>query len=173
MEITNVASFIAYWQRIHERTERVIAAIPAQQYDWRPTDDAFSFADLIRHLAAIERFMFAENVSGRWSTYPGHGSELADGAHDVLQYYRTMHQEAVALVAQLSDADLQLPCTTPGGTTMTRAKWLRAMIEHEVHHRGQIYLMLKLTGVTTPPLYGLTSEQVRENSRSPTTETSA
>jgi uncharacterized damage-inducible protein DinB len=43
-------------------------------------------------------------------------------------------------------------------------KWLRAMIEHEVHHRGQIYLMLGMLDVPTPPLYGLTSEEVRERS---------
>ena len=109
--------------------------------------------------------MFAENVCGRWSAYPGHGAALADGAEGVLEYYRSMHEEAVSLVSQLSDSDLQLSCTTPGGAVMTRAKWLRAMIEHEVHHRGQIYLMLKLAGVPSPPLYGLTSEQVRENSR--------
>jgi uncharacterized damage-inducible protein DinB len=34
------------------------------------------------------------------------------------------------------------------------------MIEHEAHHRGQIYLMLGLHGVPTPPIYGLTSEEV-------------
>jgi len=36
--------------------------------------------------------------------------------------------------------------------------------EHEVHHRGQIYLMLGMLGIPTPPLYGLTSEEVRERS---------
>jgi uncharacterized damage-inducible protein DinB len=40
------------------------------------------------------------------------------------------------------------------------------MVEHEVHHRGQIYLMLGMLGVATTPLFGLTSEEVR--SRSPT-----
>ncbi|HSS79513.1 MAG TPA: DinB family protein [Thermoanaerobaculia bacterium] len=29
-----------------------------------------------------------------------------------------------------------------------------------MHHRGQIYLMLGILGVPTPPLYGLTSEEV-------------
>jgi uncharacterized damage-inducible protein DinB len=164
MDVTSIAAFVAYWQRIHERTARVIGVIPPDRFEWRPVDAAFSFADLVRHLAAIERFMFAENVCGRGSAYPGHGSELADGTERVLEYYRRMHAEAVVMVSQLTDAELQLPCTTPGGATMTRAKWLRAMIEHEVHHRGQIYLMLKLAGVTTPPLYGLTSEQVRANS---------
>jgi uncharacterized damage-inducible protein DinB len=38
------------------------------------------------------------------------------------------------------------------------------MCEHEVHHRGQIYLMLGLLEVATPPLFGLTSEEVRERS---------
>ena len=43
-------------------------------------------------------------------------------------------------------------------------KWLRAMVEHEVHHRGQIYMILSLLGIPTPPLYGLTSEEVRARS---------
>jgi hypothetical protein len=34
------------------------------------------------------------------------------------------------------------------------------MVEHEIHHRGQVYIYLSLLGVATPPLYGLTSEQV-------------
>ena len=55
-------------------------------------------------------------------------------------------------------------CTTPAGIPMTTWKWLRAMVEHEVHHRGQIYLMLGMLGVETPPLYGLTEEEVRERS---------
>jgi uncharacterized damage-inducible protein DinB len=38
------------------------------------------------------------------------------------------------------------------------------MPEHEIHHRGQIYLYLAMLGVKTPPLYGLTSEQVRARS---------
>ena len=38
------------------------------------------------------------------------------------------------------------------------------MVEHEVHHRGQLYLMLGMIGVKTAPLYGLTEEQLRERS---------
>ena len=64
----------------------------------------------------------------------------------------------------LSEEDLQKKCTIPSGGQITLWKWLRAMIEHEVHHRGQIYLYLQLLGVPSPPLYGLTSEEVRERS---------
>jgi uncharacterized damage-inducible protein DinB len=39
-------------------------------------------------------------------------------------------------------------------TPITTWKWLRAMVEHEAHHRGQIYLMLSLLEVATPPAAG-------------------
>ena len=95
----------------------------------------------------------------------GHGPELADGHSEVLSFFDGMHAEAMAIIGSLSPAELAAPCTTPGGATMPAWKWLRAMVEHEVHHRGQIYLMLRMIGVDTPPLYGLTSEEVRARSQ--------
>jgi len=40
------------------------------------------------------------------------------------------------------------------------------MVEHEAHHRGQIYMMLGMRGVKTPAIYGLTEEEVLARSRS-------
>jgi len=164
MEINSSEAFCRYFENIRVRTRRVIACIPEDRMEWRPAAAAFSFGDLIRHLGAIERWMFAENVSGRPSRYPGHGRELADGHEAVLAYLDRMHAEAMALIGALAQEALASSCTTPGGATMPVWKWLRAMVEHEVHHRGQIYLMLRLIGVETPALYGLTSEEVRARS---------
>ena len=44
---------------------------------------------------------------------------------------------------------------------MTTWKWLRMMTEHEIHHRGQIYTLLGMLNVPAPPLYGMTSAQVK------------
>jgi uncharacterized damage-inducible protein DinB len=55
-------------------------------------------------------------------------------------------------------------CATPAGTPITTSKWLRAMVEHEAHHRGQVYLMLGVLGVKPPQLFGLTEEEVRARS---------
>jgi uncharacterized damage-inducible protein DinB len=54
---------------------------------------------------------------------------------------------------------------TAAGTSITTWKWARAMIEHEAHHRGQMYMTLGLLGVEVPPLYGLTEDQVLESVR--------
>src|SRR5262249_1176359 len=121
---------------------------------------AFTLGDLVRHLATTERYMFAETVAGRPSCYPGCGRELADGFAAVLAYVDRLDAEARAIIAGLTDPDLQRKCLTPAGTPLTTWKWLRSMCEHEAHHRGQIYLMLGMLDVATPPLFGLTSEEV-------------
>ena len=38
------------------------------------------------------------------------------------------------------------------------------MLEHEAHHRGQLYFTLGLLGVATPPIYGLTEPELRMRS---------
>ena len=160
----NLDSFLNYFERIRERTVRVIKCIPPDKIDWSPKDGKFSFGDLIRHIAAIERYMYAEHAKFQQSRYSGHGKELADGYEEVLNFLNRTHQESMEVFRSLSDEDLQKKCTIPSGGQITLWKWLRAMIEHEVHHRGQIYLYLQLLGVPSPPLYGLTSEEVRERS---------
>lgn len=156
--------FLSYLGSVHARTERVIATIPHADFDWSPGAGRFSFADQIRHLATIERYMYGETVLGRPSRYPGHGKELADGPEEVLAYHRMLHYESKQIFESIPAEAYADKVKTPAGTPITLWKWLRAMLEHEAHHRGQIYLMLGLRGVTSPPLYGLTSEEVRARS---------
>ena len=157
---------MAYYEKIRQRTLRVIKCIPPDKTDWTYKEGKFTFGDLIRHLAALERYMFAENLQFKPSRYPGHGKELADGYEAVVDFMNRMHAETVEIITKIKNEDLQKKCTTPNGTPITLWKWLRAMVEHEIHHRGQIYLYLSMLNVETPPLYGLTSEQVFEKSES-------
>lgn len=164
MEIRSTQQFLEYWESVRGRTQRVVACIPPDQLEWTPRVGAFTLGDLVRHLAVIERLMYAETVSGRPSRYRSHGRELADGYEAVLAFFNRLHGESVEIIGALSDADLQRKCLTPGGSPITTWKWLRAMVEHEAHHRGQIYLMLNMLGVATPPLFGLTAEEVQARS---------
>jgi uncharacterized damage-inducible protein DinB len=164
MQIQHIENFLDYLAKIHQRTMRVVRCIPADKLEWNYREGKFTLGDQVRHIATIERYMFVETVSGRPSRYAGCGRDLADGYEHVQQFAERLHNESVELLSSLSDADLQRKCTTPDGASIAVWKWLRAMVEHEVHHRGQIYLYLSLLQVPTPPLYGLTSEQVRDRS---------
>jgi uncharacterized damage-inducible protein DinB len=164
MEAATVEAFLEYFEKVRGRTLRVISQIPPDMIEWTYREGRFTFGDLIRHLATIERFMYAENVLMRPSRYPGHGRELAEGYDEVLKFLNRLHEQSVHIFRSLSDEDLYKKCTTPGGAPITVWKWLRAMVEHEAHHRGQIYLYLSMLDIPSPPLYGLTSEEVLERS---------
>jgi hypothetical protein len=142
MEIQTIQPFLQYFSNVRERTLRVASCIPPDKIDWTYATGKFTFGDLLRHLAVTERY----------------------GYENVLAFLQRLHAESLEIFSTLTPEDLQRKCPTPGGAAITTWKWLRSMAEHEIHHRGQIYLYLSILGVPTPPLYGLTSEQVRARS---------
>jgi uncharacterized damage-inducible protein DinB len=160
MEISSIQAFLDYYAKVRERTRRVVLLIPPEHLEWTYRPGKFTLGDLVRHIAAIERWLYAENVLGRPSRYAGCGRELADGPEALLAYLDEMHRQSLEIFQSLTPEQLQAKIQTPAGHPITCWKWLRLLPEHEIHHRGQIYLMLNQFDVPTPPLYGLTSEEV-------------
>jgi len=165
MEIRTIQPFLQYFGNVRERTMRVARCVPAEKIDWSYAPGKFTLGDLLRHIAVAERYLFAENIQGHTSRYTTQGKELADGLDNILAFMERLHAESMEIFSKLSDADLQSICRNVGGMEIAKWKWLRSMVEHEIHHRGQIYLYLGILGVPTPPLYGLTSEEVRARSQ--------
>ena len=164
MQISEFQIFLEYFDKVHQRTLRVLRCIPADRVEWSFHPGKWTLGDLVRHMAAVKRHMFVETARGNPSRYAGCGRELADGLEAIVIYLDTMHRESAEILSRLSQDDLNRKCTTPDGASITVWKWLRLMVEHEIHHRGQIYTYLAMLEVATPPLYGLTSEQVRDHS---------
>lgn len=167
MDVTSTDHFTRYWRGIHKRSRRVISCIPPEHVDWAPREGMWSIGGLVRHLAVIERYMFVETACGRLSRFTGNEQEPTSDLTETLELYDRLHDESMALVAAFPDARLREPCTTPAGADLPVGAWLRAMIEHEVHHRAQIYSLLGILGVTTPPLFGLTAEEVAARAADP------
>ena len=161
MEIVSMDSFLPYFDSVHQRTLRVVRAIPPHRIEWRHSEDVFSCGDLARHIAAVERFTFAENVLGRPSCYQGCGPEIIGESRDVLDFMDRMHRETIEILKPLQPEDLHRKGLSPQGTPVTAWKLLRAMVEHEIHHRGEMYVYLALLGVPRPPLFGVTEPELR------------
>lgn len=159
--MSEAAALLEYFGKVHQRTMRVARTIPAGKVEWRPREGAFSPGDLVRHIAVTNRYTFAETILGRPSRYATHGAELADGLDAVLELAERLHRETVAIFSALSEDQWNSKVQTADGAPITRWKLLRLMLEHEVHHRGELYAYLGLLEVTVPPLYGLTSEELR------------
>ncbi len=119
MQITDLDTFLKYYQRVKGRTSRLFPYIPPDKIEWKWGEKSFSFGDLIRHLASIERDMYAENARFRPSRYNGCGPELAEGYEAVIAYYKKMQEESYAIFSQLSEEDLHKKCKTPAGIEIT------------------------------------------------------
>ena len=159
------SSFLDYWASVRNRTRRLIPLISPDQLEWVPAAGRWSLGDQLRHLAGIERWMYGETLHGRPSRYRGHGRDVADGLDTVLAYHDRCHAETMELLRALTPEQWAGKAVTVAGTSISTWKWARAMVEHEAHHRGQIYMTLGLLGVSTPPLYGLSEEDVAARSR--------
>lgn len=164
MEIKSVTAFIDYYEKIRARTLKLIEVVPTEHLDFTYKPGKFTVGDQIRHIAAIERYMYGETISGRQSAYQGCGKELADGYEETLKYFNEMHRQMTEILTGLSDEDLQRRCLTPAGHEISVWKWLRAMVEHEIHHRGELYIYLNLLDVKTPQIYGFSAEEVQSMS---------
>jgi len=162
MEITTIKPFLEYLGKVRQRTVNLIRVVPPDSLDWSYMPGKFTVGDQIRHIATIERYLYAATVAGQKSAYRGCGKDLADGYTNVLAFFSELHEQSLAIFSRLSDEDLQKKCTTPGNVEMRVWKWLRLMIEHEIHHRGELYIYLNLLGVRTPPMFGLSAEEVEK-----------
>ncbi len=115
MEIRSAGQFLEYWEGIRARTRRVVMCIPPDRLEWTYRSGAFTLGDLVRHLATIERYMYAETVSGRPSRYPGCGRDQADGFDAVVGYLDRLDTESKVIIGALTDADLEeVQARSPG-----------------------------------------------------------
>jgi hypothetical protein len=126
-------------------------------------------ADLTRHLGRAERDFFVARVC-RVPPRVALGAEAALGRGagtdltGALAELDALHEESCTMLADLGrregDGALQRRVTTPVGAEITAWKWLRAMCEHEAHHRGQLCLYLRMLGAEPPPIFGHKAEAV-------------
>ncbi len=162
MEIKTIESFLSYLERTRQATKRVIQAIPSDKFDFTYMPGKFTVADLVRHIAAVEQYVFANIAVGKGPAYKGCGKELAEGYDAVMQYYEDRHEESINMFKSLSDSDLLKKVNALNGTEIELGNFLRALLVHEIHHRGALCIYINLMGLESPPILGFTEKQVIE-----------
>ena len=154
--------FLQTWDREAEGTMKVLKALPAMQYDFRPDPGGRSLGELAWHLAEGDAYMSYGIERGDFSMgmmkppnieRPRTVDALAPG-------YERIHREAVERIRKLSVEDLDRAIPFFSGPLPIRHILWDAIISHGVHHRGQLALMCRLAGGQTPGLYGPNREEM-------------
>jgi uncharacterized damage-inducible protein DinB len=156
-----VEYFLALWEQETENTLKLLRALPASQYDFRPDAGGRSLGELAWHLAEGDAFMSFGIDQGQFDmsekppnvARPRKVEELAPA-------FEVVHREAVARIKKLTAADLDRQIPFFGMTFAIRDILWNMIIVHGAHHRGQLSLMCRLAGGQTPGLYGPNREEV-------------
>jgi uncharacterized damage-inducible protein DinB len=153
--------FLRNWDRDAESTLKLLRALPASQYDFRPDGGGRSLGELAWHLAESDAYMSVGIEKGGFSMdmkppnieRPRTVEALAPG-------YERVHKEAVARLSKLTPADLDREISFFMGPAAIRDILWEFIIGHGVHHRGQLSLMCRLAGGQAPGLFGPNREEM-------------
>jgi len=140
-------------QNEHKTTSRVIAAVPADQCDFKPHANSMGALQLAWHIAASECFFMNGVVAGKFE--PG-GSmpESIKTAEDVVTWYNENFAKATTALSGLKGDDLTRMIDFRGVFNFPAIVYIGLMNSHSIHHRGQLSAYLRPMGAKVPRIYG-------------------
>ena len=153
--------FRAVWDMEAQLTTRLLEALPTTQYDFRVDPGYRSLGEMAWHLSEIEGYT-SYGISKGGVTFqeappnikrPREVELLAPG-------YRRVHEEAVARLADMTEAQLDQEMQFADRRLAGRDRRGGAILMHLIHHRGQLSLMCRLAGGTPPGIYGPNREEM-------------
>jgi uncharacterized damage-inducible protein DinB len=128
-------------------------ACPPSRLDWRPAPRVRSLQELGDHFAAAPLVDLAVMQGNPRQVTEAieealHGAGPADwtevferGVRAVVEFFGSLDDEAFA--SKMTRAHY--------GTARTPAEWLMEALSHVAHHRGQLYLYLRMLGAPVGP----------------------
>jgi uncharacterized damage-inducible protein DinB len=140
------------FEREIETNRRVIAAVPTDKGDYKPDDRSMSALELCWHIAAAETF-FANAITTGAFPAPGKMPENIKNSHDVVTWYNGEVQNNLPKFKTLTGEQCVKVLESPIGALPVIA-FFQIMINHSVHHRGQLSAYLRPMGAKVPSIYG-------------------
>jgi uncharacterized damage-inducible protein DinB len=138
----------------HSMTSAVIAAIPPERADYRPHSDSRSAFDLAWHIVSAEIKYLDAIAAG---VFPHDLKPAPDDVRkpsDVLAWYTERFDPAVRRLETTSGDELLRMVDFYGLRTFPAIGLLQLILNHTIHHRGQLSTYLRPMGARVPSLYG-------------------
>lgn len=148
-------------------TRRLLDRLPDDRLAWQPHPKSWTLATLTEHIGQLgvwgrltlsEPFVDLESM-----TRPPDYQPLASKAA-LLAHFDTEMAAARAALSGRSDAELMAPWTLRRGQmeffTMPKAScWRTFVMNHLIHHRGQLSVYLRQLDVALPSIYGPSADE--------------
>ena len=150
-------------------TRKLLERVPDAELGWKPHEKSMSLGQLATHVANIGGFWCTETMNASFydvaaTSDPEARLPPAASREALLKHFDEKIKLARAAVAGKTDAEMMAPWTLKSGGqqvfTMPRVVVYRSFImNHMIHHRGQLSVYLRMRNVPLPSIYGPSADE--------------
>lgn len=159
-------AFIAELRHETSLTKKILERVPMDKKDWKPHEKSMTMGRLATHIAEtlkwisnirhIDDFDFMKDLNLKQDT--------AASQEELLQLFETNLDNAIADLSAMSDDDFNKIWTVRRGEQimmqLPKKVAIRGWgISHQIHHRGQLSVFLRLLDVPVPGMYGPSADE--------------
>ncbi|MGG1345462.1 DinB family protein [Bacillus subtilis] len=145
-----VSHFLSHRNVTNELAEK----ISKDHYSYKPADTSMSAEELVKHI--LTSFHLFANVIKEGNASPFQNKqEETETETDLNVLAKTYTDKTVAILEQLTEEQLdrEIDLTSAFGRKVTGRALLQLAMEHEIHHKGNLFVYVREMGHTELPFY--------------------
>jgi uncharacterized damage-inducible protein DinB len=148
-------------------TRRLLERLPDREFTWKPHEKSWSLGELATHLTNVPTWTRSITEAPEFDLAgipPGSAPSVPATTRELLERFDTNVADARRRIDQLGDAQFTSSWTLKKAGhvvfTVPRIAALRSfLMNHSVHHRGQLSVYLRMRNVPLPAMYGPTADE--------------
>jgi uncharacterized damage-inducible protein DinB len=148
----NAQDLFGHWVEVRDGLFQALDKLTDAQLGFVPREGLWSLGDVVCHIAGAEEGWFRYVVARELDGWPKYAVEDYPTVESVKALLSEVHIRTEAYLETLSVADLERVIETPWSKQLSLRWIIWHVLEHEIHHRGEIFLMLGLLGLEGPDI---------------------
>ena len=144
-------------------TRKVLERIPADNLDWKPHEKSMAFVDMATHMSNLPSWTVMTIHEDSFDMAPEGGEATHVEPVNSVDEALNVADARAAIEGAGDEQLLESWSLLSGGEvvfSMPRIAVLRSMImNHMIHHRGQLGVYLRLNDIPVPAAYGPTADE--------------
>ena len=159
------ASILSELEQEAAITRKLLERSPEDRFDWKPHEKSMTFGRLASHCAETLKWLDVVVNQDVFEMDPGSYTPFQAGSQsELLETFDANLEAAKEVMQNQSDENLlgNWQMKTGGEVTleMPRIAVIRGFVlNHLVHHRGQLSVYLRLNDIPVPSIYGPSADE--------------
>ena len=151
------AEFVSLWKTMKDYTLQVADSMPADKYDFRPSDEVRTFGQQMKHLSYSSQFFINVFFNGEMTEFDQTIEEKGMSKEEIIPYMNQAFDSVLEAAENINDENLNeqveiIFVPTDPKPRLSRRQLFVFIRDHVTHHRGQAIVHLRMNGIV-PPSY--------------------